>query len=62
VRCWPERVTALLEALAADLLCAASQASKELFHSNMLAWYLEHHARHADRYAKHVVLTLSAVP
>jgi len=34
-------VTALLEILAADPLFAASQASKELFHSNMLAWYLE---------------------
>jgi len=34
-------VTALLETLTADPLFAASQASKELFHSNMLAWYLE---------------------
>lgn len=34
-------VTALVETLTADPLFAASQASKELFHSNMLGWYLE---------------------
>ena len=42
----------LVAALAADPLFAASQSSKELFHSNMLAWYLRRWPQVRGRLAK----------
>src|SRR5690242_15263713 len=37
------RLATLVESLTGDLLFAMSRGSKELFHSDTLAWYLERH-------------------
>ncbi|MFD8722968.1 PD-(D/E)XK nuclease family protein [Streptomyces sp. NPDC059629] len=37
------RLQDLVESLTDDLVFAMSRGSKELFHSDMLAWYVEHH-------------------
>ncbi|WP_239015044.1 PD-(D/E)XK nuclease family protein [Streptomyces sp. CdTB01] len=37
------RLSGLVESLTGDLVFAMSRGSKELFHSDTLAWYVEHH-------------------